>query len=351
MKSLSDSWFVRYKVYHLLFWMVYHYAWAAVNNGRPIELLGEILISPKFDLYVIMQAVAVYFNLYFLLPRFLEKRRYAEYVSLLSITILGASSIIVLGYYWTAYLNNTTAAEYYGNGSFWNFFIKQSLPSTLTSMFLAMSIKLTKNWIQSREREKLLEKEKLENELKFLRSQLNPHFLFNSINSIFVLIHKNPDMASEALAKFSDLLRYQLYECNEMEIPLEQELRYLQNYIELEKLRLDSRSIKLDVNIDEPPSREASIAPLLLVPFVENAFKHASTWIDINLQFKNKDMLFTIKNGASPDQKKPRQLLNSNGIGLKNVERRLKLIYPNEHELTINNGNNEFSVSLKVSRC
>lgn len=349
MKSFAESWFVKYKVYHLLFWMVYHYAWSFINHGIILEL-GVIFTSPKFAFYVIFQATAVYFNLYFLLPRFLEKGKYLQYISLLTLTIIVTSSVIAISYYIQAWMLDTTTMTLYGDQSFLYFIAKFSLPSTLTAMFLAMSIKLTKNWLQSRQREQLLEKEKLENELKFLRSQLNPHFLFNSINSIFVLIHKNPDMASEALAKFSDLLRYQLYECNEMEIPLEQELRFLQNYIELEKLRLDSRAIKLEVNIEDPPRQECSIAPLLLVPFVENAFKHASGWIWINLHFEGDHLLFSIKNGSSSDSKS-RQVLNSNGIGLKNVERRLNLIYPKEHELTIDNDKGEFSVLLKISRC
>jgi len=261
------------------------------------------------------------------------------------VTIFVTSSVIATSYYIQSWAINTTATE-----TFWHFFTKFSFPSTVTALFFTMSIKLTKNWLESRRREQLLEKEKLENELKFLRSQLNPHFLFNSINSIFVLIHKNPDMAQEALAKFSDLLRYQLYECNEIEIPLEQELRYLQNYIELEKLRLDTRSVKLNVKIAEPPSNNFSIAPLLLVPFVENAFKHASSWININLGFEGEKMLFTIKNGSSPERKS-RPIVASNGIGLKNVERRLNLIYPDAHQLEINNGQDEFSISLTISRC
>ncbi len=120
------------------------------------------------------------------------------------------------------------------------YFQINALPSSVAATTLGMSIKLTKNWIQSRRREQELEKEKLETELKFLRSQFNPHFLFNTINSIFVLIHKNPVMASESLAKFSDILRYQLYECNEHCIPLGQELNYLENFIELQRLQAGS---------------------------------------------------------------------------------------------------------------
>lgn len=112
-------------------------------------------------------------------------------------------------------------------GSFYNC-LGEAIPSTIASITLAMSIKLTKNWLQTERRKQLLEKEKLETELKFLKHQFNPHFLFNSINSIFFLIHKNPDMASASLAKFSELLRHQLYEYNDQQIPLHKEISYLE---------------------------------------------------------------------------------------------------------------------------
>ena len=157
-------------------------------------------------------------------------------------------------------------------------------------MTLALSIKLTKNWMSTRNREKELEREKLEAELKFLRSQMNPHFLFNTINSIFVLINKNPAVASQSLAKFSELLRYQLYECNEPQIPLNRELTYVGNFIELQGLRQDHDYIDLKVNIDNRHVDDFSIAPFVIIPFIENAFKHVSrrnersNWIVMNLE-------------------------------------------------------------------
>lgn len=187
----SQNWVFKYKVYHLVFWVIYHYVWSIINGGKPLEVLSFIISSPKFAFYVIFQALAVYFNLYFLIPRYLEKGKYFQYLLSLSATTLLASSLIVTGYYWHAALHDTTTLALYGREEFSYFFLTFALPSTLTSMMLSMSIKLTKNWIGTRRREQLLEKqkleavkEKLETELKFLRSQLNPHFLFNTINSI-----------------------------------------------------------------------------------------------------------------------------------------------------------------------
>jgi LytS/YehU family sensor histidine kinase len=220
-------------------------------------------------------------------------------------------------------------------------------------MTLAMSVKLTKNWVQTKRKEQILEKEKLETELKFLKSQFNPHFLFNTINSIFVLIHKNPEMASESLAKFSDLLRYQLYECNESQIPLDQELTYLENFIELEKLRQD-KNLRTDLSFTSAhqPSN-LMIAPFVLMPFIENAFKHVSqwkegaNWITMRLHTDRQRLHFTISNSIALHTAS-REPINYGGIGLKNVQRRLDLLYPEKHLLETRHDHQEFCVSLSL---
>jgi LytS/YehU family sensor histidine kinase len=220
----------------------------------------------------------------------------------------------------------------------------------MASMTLALSIKLTKNWIQTQRHQQLLEKEKLETELKFLKYQFNPHFLFNSINSIFFLIHKNPDMASASLAKFSDLLRHQLYECNDKQIPLNKEISYLQNFIELEKLRQNDR-LEVDFQITGYPTEPLAIAPFILMTFVENAFKHVSkytdeaNWISIQLHIDTQHLLhFTVSNSASANASK--DVVDYGGIGLQNVQRRLDLIYPEKYDLKINGSGSCFDVEL-----
>jgi len=218
-------------------------------------------------------------------------------------------------------------------------------------MTLAMSVKLAKNWIQSKRREQELEKEKLETELKFLKYQFNPHFLFNSINSIFFLIHKNPDMASASLAKFSDLLRYQLYECNDLQIHLRKEIDYLENFIDLEKLRQND-NIEVKVQIDQRYPEQLEIAPFILMTFVENAFKHVSkdsdkqNWINIKLKTSPDILIFSVSNSVSNN--KSNDVVSYGGIGLKNVRRRLDLIYPEQYELDIQSSTESFEVILKL---
>jgi two-component system, LytTR family, sensor kinase len=160
-------------------------------------------------------------------------------------------------------------------------------------------------------------------------------------------------MASDSLAKFSDLLRYQLYECNEAQIPLDKELTYLENFIELEKLRQE-HFIETDINIEERPSGNLVIAPFILMPFIENAFKHVSQQKDkpnrikANLHFSQQGLQLDISNSMAAQQNSSSELINYGGIGLKNVQRRLDLIYPGKHELTIEKNDEQFRVMLRL---
>lgn len=231
------------------------------------------------------------------------------------------------------------------------FFKKHAFPSSLSSMTLGMSIKLAKNWFESQQRQQKLEKEKLETELKFLRSQFNPHFLFNTINSIFVLINKDSGLAKDSLAKFSELLRYQLYECNEPRIPLTRELDYINSFIELEKLRHDS-NLKTEINYPEKPNGNLFIAPFVLMTFVENAFKHVSkfgkeqNWIRIDIRLEQTVLYLDVSNTVSEKTPKANEAVASNGLGLKNVNRRLELLYPSKYEMKISTKDGVYRSSL-----
>ncbi|MBD2703730.1 histidine kinase [Spirosoma sp. BT702] len=352
--QLSQSWFFRYKLYHLPFWFLYHYISWVITWGNPVAVLQTIVILPytlKYSFYVIFQALAVYFNLYFLIPRYLEKSRFTPYILYLLLTILFATFCIAGGYYFSAFVSGKTIQELFGESACYYQFLGNALPSTMASMTLAMSIKLTKSWIQTRNRQQLLEKEKLETELKFLKNQFNPHFLFNTINSIFFLIHKNPDMASNSLAKFSELLRYQLYECNDQQIPLGREIAYLENFIELERLR-QNNNVTVTVDIESGYSDHLGIAPFIVMTFVENAFKHVSkdsdrpNWIRIKLALEGQQLNLVVSNSTTFSQHQ--EAVHYGGIGLKNVQRRLDLLYPGQYELDIQQDKMSFNVALRL---
>jgi two-component system, LytTR family, sensor kinase len=354
----AQSWLFKYKLYHIPFWFAYNFVWWVLAVGNPVKAAGIIFFTPffiKFIFYVVFQALAVYFNLYFLIPRYLEKGRYALYLFYLVLTIFSAAALIVPGYYLSALAAGKTMKDFYGaEGNCMYQFFGSALPSALASMTLAMSIKLAKNWIQTQRRHQLLEKEKLETELNFLKHQFNPHFLFNTINSIFFLIHKNPHMASASLAKFSDLLRYQLYECNDRQIFLSKEIACLENSIELERLRQnDNVEVTLSVNQNGGHAGHLGIAPFILMTFVENAFKHVSrdiermNWIRIKLDLDGQRLTFSVANSTSAGS--VGHVVHYGGIGLKNVQRRLDLIYPGQYGLQINNNITSFEIRLQMS--
>lgn len=351
-KSKYD-WVFKYKLHHLLFWTLYHFSWWTFYEGGVVEVFSNLkqpVYQAKFFSLIIFQALGVYFNLYYLIPKYMEKGRILVYVLLVFLTIIGMSLAITAGYAFGAI---STVEPGKLTETLFYFFTKHAFPSSFGSMTLGMSIKLAKNWFEAKQREQVLEKEKLETELKFLRSQFNPHFLFNTINSIFVLINKDSSLAKDSLAKFSELLRYQLYECNEPQIPLSRELDYINSFIELEKLRHDQR-LKTEINYPEKPHGSLFIAPFVLMTFVENAFKHVSkfgkeqNWIRIDIRLEEGILFLDVSNTVSDKIPKAKDAVASNGLGLKNVKRRLELIYPAKYELTSTTKDGVYKSSLLI---
>lgn len=183
-------------------------------------------------------------------------------------------------------------------------------------------------------------------ELSFLRSQVNPHFLFNSLNNIYSLVYHQSDQSLTAIAKLSDLLRYMLYDSNEL-VPLQKELDYIHKYMELQQMRFDY-ALPATLELTGNPGK-ASIPPLLLIPFVENAFKHGDvrngSTIRMHLHVDDQVMRFGISNQIGIQQKDA-----GGGIGLENVRRRLELLYPDHHKLEIRQTKDIFEVELEINK-
>jgi len=197
-----------------------------------------------------------------------------------------------------------------------------------------------------------IEKEKVSTELNFLRSQVNPHFLFNVMNTIYFQIDKTNADARLSIEKFSEMLRYQLYECTTDKIQIQKELHYIKNYVAIQTLRMEKDS---DINLTIGEMDDFLIAPLLILPIVENAFKHVSNFKEagknkIHFTVKNEDKnTFIVESINTYDQSDgQKHLLQSGGLGMQNLKRRLELLYPGRHELNIEKKENTYQTILKL---
>ncbi len=208
--------------------------------------------------------------------------------------------------------------------------------------FIRLQLKQEKSRQQERQ-------ERLKSELSFLRSQISPHFIFNILNSIVYLIRSNSSLAEPVTIKLSELMRYMLYESGDAQVPLEKEVEYLKNYVELQKIRFEEDvDIRLEIAGSIGPQL---IEPMLMIPFVENAFKHGvglvrQPVIDISLKIKEKSLSFSVKNKTSNETAEDKD--SASGIGLRNVQRRLELLYPDRHELEISPDGEWFKVELTL---
>lgn len=258
---------------------------------------------------------------------------------MLALIGLGAGFYILLFGNWIDYI--FTGYYFIAYYSFWDISIYFAVYIVLTSL-----LHLARGWFRLQE----METEKTETELKALRSQINPHFLFNSLNSIYSLARKHSEMVPEKVVQLSDLMRHVIYESDADSISLEKEIEMIRNYIELQNLRtLDAEKIELEVLGD---LKEKKIAPLLFLPFVENSFKHGlkgggdKVFVRINIQVQQDSLLFEIENskGKNIDIQDGKY----KGIGIENVRKRLDLIYPEKYSLDIADIENTFKVTLNL---
>jgi len=236
--------------------------------------------------------------------------------------------------------------------NFWNepVFFTSNYILMLLAISSMLGFRFLKDKIQTEITLKNLEKEKISTELDFLKAQINPHFLFNSLNNILFQIDKTNMNARETLLKFSEMLRYQLYECKSDLIEIEKEAQYIKNYIEIQMLRKTDQYNCYFTVADSV--RNFRIAPLLLIPFIENAFKYVSNHsarmnnILISMNYQDGDFVFLISNDK--DHLSPVTISENKGIGLSNVRRRLDLLYDKKYKLDIINDEDQYKVNLKI---
>jgi two-component system, LytTR family, sensor kinase len=320
----------------------------------------------------VFHSTLVIINNTYLIPKFFTKKRYFIYFLLVFITLLGLSwtrAYIEFQYFpfvperFMDFKNQINDTFFPQN----QFFPKEMmlpppiaigrpvfLPAIFMSNLLIWSLSFGfyfgKAWFTNQQLEAERKNENLETELKFLKSQLNPHFLFNTLNNIYSFTYIKDERAAPMLMKLSEMLRYMLYDCNEALVSLEKEIQFLKNFIDLQKMKTN----KLQ-NIDfqlEGNMYVVSIAPLLLLPFFENSFKHsdldinANGFIKISLQVVDKQQLyFEMQNTKRKTRSNQKE---NSGIGLENVKKRLELLYPQKHEFKIEDTEDVFKVKLRL---
>jgi two-component system, LytTR family, sensor kinase len=224
----------------------------------------------------------------------------------------------------------------------------RSLSSALFILLLSGFIKIAQEWFKTEKKRKELENQRLNAELAFLKSQVNPHFFFNTLNSIYALAHKKSDRTEEAILKLSEIMRYMIYESEVEVVSLTREVEYINHYIDLQKLRL-SKNIDVQLNVSGETSGH-TISPMLLIPFIENAFKHGisythKSYVHIQLIVNRNIIEFNITNSR---HNKAKSNDNDSGLGLENVTKRLNLLYAQKHSLHISESEKEYIVNLKI---
>jgi len=324
-------------IFHISLWGIWLYLTLSNVNDADFYnravLITSLIVFTHLPLFI--------FNTEWLIPNILQKKGVTSYFWSLMLTLLVFAIVHSFVYGW---VNDYLGVVSKGNRSVKGVIALILVAAISTGYGLLNYVAIQEKLQQEKQ------KERLKSELSFLRSQISPHFIFNILNSIVYLIRSKSDLAEPVTLKLSDLMRYMLYESEINQIPLEKEILYVENYIDLQKVRFED-----DVDIRyklEGTSQGQLIEPMLLIPFVENAFKHGvgmvtDPTIDIHLKIIEKDLYFAVKNKISPEMAEDKD--DSSGIGLKNVQRRLELLYPNSHQLEITNDDGWFLVTLRLS--
>ena len=286
---------------------------------------------------------ATYFLNYFLIPRYLMKERYGAFILYFIYVLIGSLFMAMMIAMLTFIVMAGSRAQSMSPASFDLIFL---LTSLLVVVFLAVAIKMVLHWRQSREDYQKLMRDKVETELKFLKLQLNPHFLFNTLNNLYYLTTEKSDKAPGAIMALSQLLDFVIHQTKSEFIALEEEIKLVKNYIELESLRYEDR-LELDVLV-EGIIDSKRIGPMMLLTLVENAFKHGvmksvgQNWIHIKVIGGDDKINISISNSFA---NQPNGKL---GIGLQNLQSQLILLYPDRHTFMIDKSDSVFTVTLEL---
>lgn len=337
------EWLRRQGAYHTIFWAAVLVLMCMIEFSTLRQFPVFVLTNQLID--VALFAGLVYFNLLYLIPRFLTRKKFSAYLGLLVLSILIFTPLRVLILYF----------KYSGRPEFQsdlvrhlNLFFVPTIMVAVTSTFF----RFASDWFRDLREKQELRTKNMQSELRFLKSQINPHFLFNTLNSLYALTLKKSDDAPEVVLKLSEMMRYMLYECNERRVLLSKEVNYLKNYLDLERVRHGQRAnIQFEIQGDLTGQQ---IAPLMLIPFVENSFKHginhamSESFVKIFMDVADNEVQFYIENSKPETAPLSNPDRPSGGIGLVNVKRRLDIMYPGKYQLDSSETPRSYSINLCV---
>ncbi len=330
----------RYRwVQHLIFWVFMYMPHILLFSGLTGKPPRGFVMAAYLGVMA-MDMGLIYFNLYYLIPRLFFRRKYWGY-------LVATSGMVAFN----SFFSTTIVPFVISGGQRFSATLSgfvESFVITTTILGTAVGFNVIKRFLRAQSRLKELETTGLKAELAYLKNQINPHFLFNSLNNIYVQSRTNPADASESILQLSDLLRYQLYDCARDRVNLDDEIEYLENYLKIDKLR--KTRAELDFTVTGSP-QGVKVAPFLFIPFVENALKHGislenESFIRINFDIRPQELVFEIAN-SKPQQ--PMMAHLKGGIGLANISRRLDILYPGKYQLDIDNQRSQYKVRLAIS--
>ena len=334
---------------HLLFWtacwifqgIIYGFIY---DRGDQIQFF-QISFAESF-IFLPLHIFLSYGIIYFVLPRFFFRGKYwLGMLSVIALILITASLSPVFHFYGIIPFRQWMNFPFHTKNVFFSFL--GGLRGSMTVAGFAVAIKLLKYWYLKKSENEWLEKEKLRAELELLKGRLHPHFMFNTLNSIYSLALADSSRTAEAIMKLSNLMRYMMTESGNSVISLDEEIGVVKTYIDLEKSRFAER---LDITMRiEGEMKNKMIAPLILLPFIENSFKHGTSqmqdqaWMSLDIRVQENKLNLKLINGK-PDQVNHQHL--PSGIGLQNVKKRLTMLYPDGYDLRITEDDAAFVVSL-----
>jgi two-component system, LytTR family, sensor histidine kinase AlgZ len=343
-----QSYFQRHRIFfiHLLFWCVYYSFFFSQISSSPKGVereLSELIIDASFHVFSIM--FIAYLNYFYFFPRFLNRKNLGRYLLEFSIPfgVFMTAFIFIKRYIADGYTHKMgfMYGSRFTNYMIWN---------TLFIVFFVAMLRFVEDWFELEAKKKEIENEKLIAELRFLKAQINPHFLFNTLNNLYSLAFINSPNTTVVIDKLSQMMRYMIYDSNHPKVSLNKEIAYMENYISLEKLRLNN---EVPINVKIIGNTEGvQIVPLILITFLENAFKHGisnnakNAWINITLEVSGNACVYTVENSKLADNDEKTK--EKSGIGLQNVQRRLELSYPNQYDLEVENNAEHYLVNLNL---